>query len=366
MMLLAPLAVLPASWGVRLPQAKNALMILLCLALVVWLVRSWWVRAFLILAGVSYAASTMKVWGFAGLMALLGWALVYDQAGRLSEASWTKLRVAIAIAALVQVAWLGVQALDADPLFRRVSTMTGQPEAGPIPLVGWFGNRTDLAIFLGLSLPALAMLPRWWGPALAGGTALVILVVLKSTSGFVPVAIVAGWLGWRWSRRQPVALRRSLMVGLGVVFLAVAGLFFVVLDPPFGQPTAQTAWAYKPTVWVTSLNLALMQPWTGWGPNALGYRVHIILGDRDEYAFAFNEWVQGALEFGFPTVLLAAGYVGFVLARMRRRPDLAELRPAFVSIVLLTMFSIPFRVGPAALLVAVWLGQLEGRLSAHG
>lgn len=336
----APLGVLPGWFGVPIPQAKNAVVILLAMGLVVWMVRNWWLRAFLLWAFVPFWSSGMRGWAAAGMAGLFAWALVYQQASTLSPEAWARVRTAIALAALIQVAWMGVQVADADPLFRRISTQTGVFEPGSIPVVGWFGNRMDLALFLGLSLPALAALSPW----LVVGVSLVSLWLLKSTVGLICLAIVLAW--WAWTRGW-----RGRLVGIGLGLVGLAAVFFMYLDPPIPGG--------RPTVWVALLGLALQSPWVGWGPNALGYRVQLVLGTNEHWTFGFNEWLQGTMELGWPALVLAGGFLGSLAWRSRRK-SVGELWPAFFILIAVSLFSIPLRVGPAALLAALYLGRMDG------
>ena len=47
LLLVTPLAVLPTAGGLDPMTVKNATFIILALACVLWMIRSWWLRAFL-------------------------------------------------------------------------------------------------------------------------------------------------------------------------------------------------------------------------------------------------------------------------------------------------------------------------------
>ena len=80
--------------------------------------------------------------------------------------------------------------------------------------------------------------------------------------------------------------------------------------------------------------------------------------------FVFNEWLQGALEFGLPGVVCAGGFLTSLAWRLRGRwTAAAELVPAAVIVLLASLFSIPFRIGPVALLAALVFGQLDRRIA---
>ena len=335
---LVPLVAFPASSGIGLAQAKNALVVVFGLGLIVWRLPSAWVKAIAALALVSFVATGMTVWALAGVLGVLAWLLVYAEASRLTDAGWRAVRWAIAGAAGFQVAWMGLQAVGLDPLFLPLS-YRGDVLPGTPPVVGWFGNPMDAAVFLGLSLPAAVALSPW---LLVPGA--VVIGALGATAGAVCVALTALWVvpSWRWR------------AAAAVVLLAAGAAFALVRDP-------QGA-GLRPVIWRNAAALAWARPVLGWGPNAVGYRLRTIHPRTVEHwDFYFNEWLQGGVELGLAGPALALGYLASLAWRLRRCGHaLGEALPGALALLALSTFSIPLRIGPAALLGALYLGRLEG------
>ena len=373
--LVLPMAVLPMAWGIDPMQARNAVFIVVGLATVIGLLRNRWLQAFLIWAVVAFALSGMRSWGLAGLLGLFAWALLYRHASRLTEAGWRSVRWALVAAVAVQLVWMGLQVIGADPLFSEVSwrgdlELVKAPTADvmrcgvadpacvtrlqalgwtlrPAPVVGFLLNPMDASLFLGLALPLLP----WW---LALPTVAAILSELRATAGLAAVAITALWFALRTARP---GLRRFGWLSVPVVGLGVT-LYLLYVDP-------QGA-GIKPTIWWHTLSLAWINPITGWGPNAVNYAVRILDPARDLYwNFVFNEWIQGALEVGMVGVALVLGYFGALAWRLRghRWQAAGPLVPGVAILLAVSVFSIPLRIGPVALLGALYLGRLDGLLA---
>lgn len=353
--LIAPLAVLPASMGLDLMAAKNAVFSALALAGLVWLVPSWWLRAFLVWAVVCLVESGVKGWGVSGLLGIIGWLLIYRTATRLTESQWVILRRAITAAALMQLVWMGVQALNLDPLFVPLPTQAGVLTTRNL-VTGFFANPMDTSLFLGLTLPAVAAVSPWLVLPVA-----VAIVVLGSTVGIVGVVVTVCWLGFPHiqgavARLPQWAMRAALAGFVMVVMIGGLAAYTYAFDPQ--------GLGMRPMVWARLVDAIRAHPILGWGPNALDYRMVIVTpATALRWPFGFNEYLQGAAEFGLPGLALALGFVGSLVWRLRGRWTLAgELLPALVILLLVAGFSIPFRVGPAALLGALYLGRLSGRL----
>lgn len=347
--LVAPLALVPASWG-TVAEGKTFAFLLLGGMLVIALVQNLWVRLFAGWTVLAYLLAGAHGWALSAVGGVLAWALFYQQASGLTESAWGKVRLAVLASALVQVGWLGLQMADRDPIFNAAVTQ-GLIQPPAMPVVGWMGNPMDLALYLGLSLPLLAAVrPAWVGLTAAGVTAGAILLVLHATVGTMAVGVTAVWLGWSWLPSWWLRVGLVLAVGL------LGGAYVVMADPHVGS---------RPLIWQQTLQLIGLRPFVGWGPNALDHRV-ILLSPVMEvrWNFVFNEWLQGWLELGLVAPALAAGYLVTLVRRLRGRVSAAaELAPVLVILLAASLFSIPFRVGPAALLAALCLGQMERRLA---
>ena len=337
--LVAPLAAFPPETGIGLMQAKNVILIVLGLAVVIWRVPNPWVQGFAAWCVLAFLDSGLRVWALTGVLAVLAWCLLYAEAARLTETWWRKVRLAIAVAALFQIAWVGLQAAGIDPVFTGApSYPSSAVRGGPPPLIGWFGNPMDMALFLGLSLPALAALSPWLLAAGAVG-----ILALGATVGAVALAIAALWRAPTWRWRAAVA-----------VMLLLVGAWFAAVRDPQGP-------GLRPLVWTQAAVLAAQRPVFGWGPNALGYRILLIHpATKELWNFLFNEWLQASMELGVPAAVLAGGWLVHTGLRLRGRwARTGEALPACLILLAASTFSIPFRIGPTALLAALYLGRLE-------
>lgn len=337
--LLAPLAAFPPETGIGLMQAKTVLFIVFGLAVVVWRVPNPWIQGLVAWTVLAFLASGMRTWALTGVLAVLAWSLLYAEATRLTEASWRKVRLAVAAAAVFQLAWMGLQAAGVDPIFVGApSYPSSAVRGGPPAVVGWFSNPMDTSLFLGVSLPVLAAVSPWLLVLAALG-----IVALGATVGAVALAIVALWWAPSWPWRATVAAG-----------LLILGVWFVAVRDPGGM-------GLRPVVWTQAVVLAAQRPLLGWGPNALGYRIHLIHPATNErWNFLFNDWLQAALELGVAAPALAVGWLGSTLWRLRGRwAQTGEALPALLVLLAASTFSIPLRIGPTALLAALYLGRLE-------
>ena len=347
---LMPLALLPASWGVSLPESKTLAFILLGAGTVLLLIRNLWLRAFAAWTVLAYLLAGAYAFALTAVAGVLAWAVLHQQARSLPESFWPKVRVAVLVSALGQVAWLGVQLAGVDPIFTAAPTQAGtQPTV--VPTVGWFGNPMDLALYLGLALPLLvAVRPAWLGLAAAGVTAGAILLLLRATVGAMAVGVTAVWLLWAWVPSWPG--RVGVLLGVGLL----GGLYVAAVDPQVGA---------RPLIWRQTAQVIALRPFSGYGPNALDHRVIVMTpASALRWNFVFNEWLQAWLELGVLAPMLAAGYLVSLLRRLRGRAfAAAELTPALAILLLASLFSIPMRIAPVALLAALVLGQLDRRLA---
>lgn len=339
---LAPLAVTPFGAAPTIMQAKNAFFVDMGLALAVWSVRSWWLRAGLIVAAIGFLTSGMRGWAFVGVLGMLAFAFVYQAASEMTRADWVRLRWVTAVAVGFQVLWMGMQALVLDPLFIPAIGPGHVPVYDGTIVTGWFSNASDTAAFFGLALPLLASLHA----AVAVPVALVTVLVLHSTAGLIAVALTTLWFAWCRSGRLAAGV-----AGLGLL----AAPFWIYVDAGVGN-------AFKVFIWRHSVFLFSFHPWIGWGPNAVEYRLLIDNPlTHERWNFLFNEWLQGGVELGIP--ILAVG-VGFALLGLMRAWRYRVVAPELMAGVLVTLalvtMSNALRIGPCALLMALYLGRLDG------
>ena len=339
-----PLAAIP---GFDLAATKNAAFLLLGALGVLALVRNPWVRGFAAWTLVAYLLAGAHGWALSAVLGVLAWAVLCDLARRLTEPAWRQVRLALVASVLFQVAWVGLQLAGRDPVFSPLPTQGGVQPAAVGPW-GWFGNEMDLSLYLGVALPLLmAVRPVWVGLVGSALTAATILVILRTTVGAVAVGVTVLWLAWRW---WPAWWSRGLSVGV----VAGVGLGYLVLADPQGAGT-------RPLIWKQTAHLIGLRPFAGWGPNAVDRRVILLTpATQLRWNYVFNEWLQAWLEFGVLAPLLAAGYLVALGRRLRGRVVSAgALVPALAILLLASLFSIPLRIGPVALLAALVLGRLD-------
>ena len=336
--LAGPLAVNPFGASPGIAEAKNALFMHLALGLAVWTVTNLWLRAFVGAAWLSFLVNGMHGFIFMGLLAVVCWALIYQAATTLDDAGWRRIRLAILAAATFQVAYMGAQYLYLDPIFKPIDATRWQNPGLPLNPLGWFSNSSDLALFFGLALPAVGAIH----PVLAGLLAAAVLA-LRSTAGLACVVIwglwMAGRAGWKW------------VTGAGIGLLVLAGAYLIWVDPPTHE--------WRPIVWRSALSVIETRPIVGYGMNALDNTV-VISSPVGRWNFLQNEWLQLALETGGLGLGVVVAYTGRLLWRMASAWErLGELVPAILILLAVSLFSIPFRIGPVALLAALYLGRAE-------
>lgn len=334
--LAAPLAIFP---GQDLAETKNLMLLALGAGSVLCFIGNPWLRAFGAWTLVVTALAGAPPWAVRGAGGVLAWLVLYQLAAQLAEPAWRKVRLAIVASALIQMLWVGLQALALDPLFTTIQPGT--------PLHGWFGNPMDLALYLGLSLPLVVAVH----PLLAVPVATVMMWGLPTTVGTLAIAVTVLWWLAPWLRSWS---HRTVAVGLvGLLALGYLARF------------DSQGIASRPVAWRVAGTLIAERPFMGWGPNAVDHRVVLntpTLALR--WNFLFNEWLQGWVELGALAPALALGYLVALLRRVRGRlVATAELLPALVILLVATTFSIPLRIGPVALLGALVLGQMQRRLA---
>lgn len=340
--LVAPLGINPFGASTGVMQAKNALLIHLGMGCVIWMLSSRWLQAILAVAWLSWLVNGMHGFLFIGLLGLVCWALLFEQATRLTDPQWRNIRAAIVIAACLQLAWMLIQATGHDPIFLGIASPGQGAEhvdsALRVPIEGWFSNTSDAALFLGLSLPAAVA----WHPALGLVVAAGVLA-MRSTAGLVCVGLVALW----WCARRGW---RAFGAGMAVVVIG-AGLFWWFLDPQ--------GVGWRPTIWRAGFGVFLAKPITGWGLNAVDYSI-LVDSPVGRWQFLQNEWLQLGVETGVMGLGVVVAYAWSLLWRMASAWErLGELVPAVLMLLVVSLFSIPFRIGPVALLGALYLGRTE-------
>lgn len=341
--------ILPGDVTLSHAQAKATVFLLGGLLLLGWmLLPTWWLRAGLVLGVLSAVASGLRIWALAPLVAYLIWGTGVGWAGGLDDEAWRRVRWVITIAAAIQAAWMGWQWITAyagDPLYwpsLRLFALKTVPGDGRLLItapIGFFGNPSDAGLFLGLALP-FAM--TWWAAGLIAGGA----ILSSSGAATLLVAVAASW--WLLRRRW-----RWWLVPVGAGGLAALGVLYGWLDPAWAGGSLQGRLA----VWDQALVLIARAPWLGWGWGSLGTRVNIVW-QTERWTYLHNEWLQVAMEGGIVALLLALIVLIWLACRLWERGITDERIPGLFAVIVAATVSIPFRLAPTALLVAVWIGGL--------
>ena len=335
--LVGPLAVNGFGASATMAAGKNALFIHIGLALAVLTTANPWLRAFCGAAWVSFFANGMHSFLFLGLLGVCAFAVVHGVAARLTMPEWAQVRVAILVAVTFQIAWMAMQATGYDPIFQPVDHTMQPNRQLTMPIIGWFSNTSDLALFLGLALPALGAIH--WG--LAAIVAAVVLGAIRSTAGLLCVVV---WILAGAARIGRVAF------GVALATCVLGGAAYMLW-----RDRAPQEW--RPTIWRAAAGIIATRPVVGYGVNALDITA-VIDSPVGRWNFLQNEWLQTTLEMGVLGLACAVGYTT-ALARRCWRQWREECVVAAGMLVIVSCVSIPFHVGPVALLAACYLGRLD-------
>ena len=332
-------------------QIKTLGLALVAAAGIVALVPNVWIRALVVWAACLTAVTRTDA-AYLAFGMMLAWCVVYVVASRCDDVAWRTVRWGITVGALLIVTWMACQAVTIDPLRPLGEAWTlhamgygGKKLPGvPPPVQGPFGNAMDAALVLGLSLPAVAVTLPWALPVIG----VMMLVYLKATAGAVCLMIVAGWLAWRRSRRA---------AWIGAALLSAFAIVHVTWIDPQGL-------GGRPATWLYAVVMIAAKPLTGWGLNVLGNTLYLVDPKINEHwGFLFNEYLQISVELGLPALLLVVIYMTTTFRVLKGR-QWGELAPAVLALAITSAFSIPFRIGPTALLAALYLGRLHAVITA--
>lgn len=248
-------------------------------------------------------------------------------------------------------------------------------------MTGSFYNPGPYSGYLAMALPIC--LYRWLASdglkkRFAGATALLILCVLPagmSRSAWVAAAVSCLWVygchaGWAekfqavWRRRKGEVV--TAVVG-GVCALALAGYLLFTLKPDSARG--------RLLMWKMSCLAIAEQPWSGHGVGSFAaaygdaQEAYFAAGDFEPWEervagspeYAFNEYLQAAVELGIPLALCLTGVViGCLCAGVRKRRY--GICGALLSLMVFSFSSYPlqiptFVVTLAGLLPACVLGD---------
>lgn len=240
---------------------------------------------------------------------------------------------AICIIALLNIGYLGVQYLNADPLFHPVH---GTKD----PLVGLMGNENFLSALLAICFPAF--LRRKWAyfiPVIILG-----LFMAKSFGGLI--AVSAGMIFYSCMKGK--YLQAIGIIGGGLIVGGAILLFF------HGKPNIVDRWES----WLIAFKY-YKQHWifgSGIGHWKVVFANYPLYG-KTWWAAAHNEMIQGTFEMGILFVVLLLGYLYHFVKRLLKQ----ILIPATAVIVILfnSLVNFPFHIGTTAMIAVTWLGIFE-------
>jgi len=313
--------------------------IVLFFAHVLWVrVNRWW-AVFLVCALASSMFPFYTRFSFMAFHAVLFAALWFTLLVLFIDRDQTSVLMdAMCIIAIFQVAYMCLQALGLDPLFKPAAGMTERP------VTGLMANRNEVSALLAFCFPAF-LRGRWkWGLL----AILLGLCLARTAAGLVSAA--AGWAFFQ-------CLRGRLYSGLA----AAAGgvLLYVLLIDGFGTERLE--------VWRRGL-LLYKQHWLlGSGIGHWKAVAPVIDGNR--WTYAHNEYLQGLFEMGIPFAVIVFGYLCRVAVRTWRIFSAAgrDARPtntmiaatALVVVAANAGINFPFHVATTAMVAVTWMALFE-------
>lgn len=252
---------------------------------------------------------------------------------------------ALAIFCALNVAWLGLQYNNFDPIFSSAMPQN-MPE---IDMVGLMGIKASLGILAALSFPFI-----FYESPLASIICIPLLWFGKSSSAVVAVALSLFWILWFKNRK----------LFFPAIFCAgFAGILYVLkVDMPSGE------FGKRIPVWFAGIRyLAGTNIWFGQGLGAwalTGFTTMQKNGQPQVWLWAHNEFVQFLFEQG----LFGAVCIYFYFKNLFKKINLhlEEHQRAIailISLVLVSFVHFPFHVGKFAGLSCLMLASIEAGTS---
>lgn len=253
--------------------------------------------------------------------------------------------------------------------------------SGGAPVTGLFANRNHLAVFLVMTMPCALVLaaqqtraPRSgalgsWLLIAYLGLAVVALGVILSRAGILllgPVLVFGLWAAWRASGRGRLPM--SVVIGGGVVLLAVVAVSALALDPLMARFAGDDG---RSQFWPPAIEAAqsLLPLGGGVGSFDTVYRAQepLSLLDPQFFNHAHNDYLELWLEGGWLAVsLIVAGLVWLVRRSLTvwsapgSRMALAQAASiSLVAIVAHSFVDYPLRTLAIAVVFAALAGFLE-------
>lgn len=255
----------------------------------------------------------------------------------------------ICITAIIQVVWVGVQALNLDLIYHP-RDLQGNRMIGYVKSVGSLGNKGHLGAYLAMCLPFFRVYYRKFIP-------FVIIVLFCTCSALPVVAGLCGLLIFEFFMAEKFKKRQKFVV-LFIISVFAAGFFLKFIDG-FGTE--------RLIIW-KKLVLRSFRYWKALPflvGEGLGKFQHLKVVEKDistsVWTNPHNEYLQVYFELGVFGLFFIIGYLLNLFKRfLKVRTELTVA--LFSSICVVLIFSIgnfPFQIAPLAFLAITCFALLE-------
>jgi hypothetical protein len=349
LLVLASVVILPIMPNLRLVLRVNfEITVALTLAAFLWRINKW-MSLFLVLSTASMMYPFYDAQSYFAFQAVF-YATVWYAVIVKTIDNVDSLLNAICIIALFNIAFMFLQLLDIDPLFKPIHGAKGFP-------VGLSGNINSVSALLAFCFPAF-MRRKWvyFTPLIVTG-----LIVTKSMGGMLALACGLIFYFWMYGFRfMPVA---TLLVGL-------------ILYGSFVDTNILSSFNIRLTVIWETLGY-YTQHWV-MGSGIGHFKIQI--GKTFLYPInnlywmtVHNEFVQGLFEMGVAFPFIIGGYYvgiykrfmdGFMVCGVISPGSQAAILPITALIVISTnsMVHFPFHIAPTAMIAVTWMAILDIKL----
>jgi hypothetical protein len=338
------------------------------LGVAVWRLRTWRTTPRLLWGFVPPLVSLALYRNGDSLAALGAWAAfaVWIDLQRNDPDLYRHAQLALLTGAALNLALLGLQAAQLDPLFRIPQAVISArlKHFGTAGLTGFVGSAADAGILLLLTMPVadafFAARPRYrWAAHLLLATGIVI------TGSRLPLILALVFL----TLRLPGKWRALPPLLLAVLVLAYPPLRYKTVGAVERGLLAEQA-ARRYTEWRVAAGLIAAQPLKPYGYGHYGareadYRFEhgLAVGEyHGWFALAHNDYLQSAAEAGLAGLALISVAL-WPLGRGRRRSDISPWSLGLFAALMFVHF--PVRLAPAVFALAVG-AQLRERPAENG
>ena len=302
----------------------------------IWRINKW-VSAFLVLSLVSMVYPFYDRESYLAFLAIFFGIVCYGMIFELFTRETIKyLYNALCVIVLINLAYLGLQYLNIDPLF------VGRDGISKNIPVALMGNRNFASALLAFGFPAFMRRGWcWFIPLIIIG-----LIFTKSTGGVFSVG--AGLVAY------------IIVGGYSLWFLILplcGGLLYCFVDVPNLKLKSDRFQA-----WYFALVL-FKEHWlmgAGVGHWKVVGKIKLDVLQSQWWQCLHNEFLQGLFEMGIGFAVIVGGYFVDVFRKLRK--DCLIPFTALIIIAVNSLVNFPFHIGTTALMAITWLAVLDVKL----